>query len=36
MSAHASRVSLEDLEAKFLPRLQRTVKDIEADLLIRR
>lgn len=36
VSAHASRVSLEDLEDKFLPVLMRTVKDIEADLLVRR
>jgi IclR family transcriptional regulator, pca regulon regulatory protein len=36
VSAHASRVSLDELESKFLPRLMRTVKDIEADLVVRR
>lgn len=35
VSAHASRVSMEDLVEKFLPALLRTAKEIEADLLIR-
>jgi IclR family transcriptional regulator, pca regulon regulatory protein len=36
VSAHASRVSVEDLTERFLPSLLRTAKSIEADLLIRR
>ena len=32
VSAHATRVSIEDLEKKFLPKLQATVAEIEKDL----